>query len=83
MQYFLMLFLGCFGLCAYEIRLGIWDLISTHVVDLISFSRGDVCPIGTCLKSNYLKMIGLHRSTTKKSHLLHDGITNYVCYLKV
>jgi hypothetical protein len=38
---------------------------------------------GTCLKSNYLKIIGLHRITIKKSHLLRDAITNYFCYLKV
>jgi len=30
---------------------------------------------GTCLKSNGLKVIGLHRTTTKKYHLLRDGIT--------
>jgi len=30
---------------------------------------------GTRIKWNYLKIIGLHR-TTKKSHLLRDGITN-------
>ena len=29
----------------------------------------------TCLKSNGLKVIGLHRTTTKKYHLLRDGIT--------
>ena len=30
---------------------------------------------GTCLKSNGLIVIGLHRTTTKKYHLLCDGIT--------
>ena len=30
---------------------------------------------GTCLKSNGLIVIGLHRTTTKKYHLLRDEIT--------
>jgi len=37
----------------------------------------------TCLKSNCLKIIGLYGTTTKNSHLLRDGITNYICYLKI
>ena len=31
--------------------------------------------VPVCLKSNGLKVIELHRTTTKKYHLLRDGIT--------
>ena len=37
----------------------------------------------TCLKLNYLKIIGLHPTVLKKSNLLLDRITNYICYLKI
>ena len=38
-------------------------------------TSGYVRATGMCLKSNGLKVIGLHRTTTKKYHLLRDGIT--------
>ena len=42
---------------------------------LFEFTSGYVRATDTCLKSNGLKAIGLHRTTTKKYHLLCDGIT--------
>ena len=43
----------------------------------------DVCATSTCLKLNYLKIIGLNPTVLKKSNLLRDRITNYICYLKI
>ena len=41
----------------------------------VCYTSGDARATCTCLKSNGLKVIGLHRTTTKKYHLLRDGIT--------
>jgi len=38
-------------------------------------TSGYVRATGTCLKSKGLKVIRLHRTTTKKYHLLRDEIT--------
>ena len=38
-------------------------------------TSGYVHATAMCLKSNGLKVIGLHRTTTKKYHLLRDGTT--------